>query len=40
MAGRKVPDATKEHYGGRFAVLRLTPTERLVTWDNSRLRLT
>jgi PPOX class probable F420-dependent enzyme len=40
MEGKKVPDATKQHYGGRFAVLRLTPTERLVTWDNSRLRLT
>ena len=36
----KVPDATKAHYAGRSAMLRLTPTERLVTWDNSRLRLT
>ena len=39
MGGKKVPDATKEHYAGRAAVLRLTPTERPVTWDNSRLRL-
>ena len=40
MGGKKVPDATKEHYAGRAAMLRLTPTERMVTWDNSRLRLT
>jgi PPOX class probable F420-dependent enzyme len=37
--GKKVPDATKQHYAGRPAVLRLTPTGRLVTWDNARLRL-
>ena len=37
---KKVPDATKAHYAGRWAMLRLTPTDRLVTWDNSRLRLT
>ena len=37
---QKVPDASKAHYAGRWAVLRLTPTERPVTWDNSRLRLT
>ena len=40
MGGKQVPDATKEHYAGRSAMLRLTPTERMVTWDNSRLRLT
>jgi PPOX class probable F420-dependent enzyme len=40
MGGKKVPDATKRHYGGRAAVLRLTPVGELVTWDNSRLRLT
>lgn len=39
LGGKKVPDATKEHYAGRSAMLRLTPTERLITWDNSRLRL-
>ena len=40
MQGKKVPDATMRHYAGRSALLRLTPTGRLVTWDNSRLRLT
>ena len=40
MESKKMPDATKQHYAGRAAVLRLTPTERPVTWDNSRLRLT
>jgi hypothetical protein len=40
MGAKKVPAATKEHYAGRSAMLRLTPTDRLVTWDNSRLRLT
>jgi PPOX class probable F420-dependent enzyme len=40
MGGKKVPDATKEHYAGRSAVLRLTPMGPPVTWDNSRLRLT
>ena len=40
MGGKKVPDATKQHYAGRSAMLRLTPTGRPVTWDNSRLRLT
>jgi nitroimidazol reductase NimA-like FMN-containing flavoprotein (pyridoxamine 5'-phosphate oxidase superfamily) len=40
LGEKQVPDATKAHYAGRSAMLRLTPTERLVTWDNSRLRLT
>jgi len=40
MGGKKVPDATKQHYATTSAMLRLSPTERLVTWDNSRLRLT
>jgi len=40
MGGRQVPDATRQHYAGRAALMRLTPTGRLVTWDNSRLRLT
>jgi PPOX class probable F420-dependent enzyme len=40
MGAKKVPDATKAHYAGRSAMLRLTPVEPLVTWDNSRLRLT
>ena len=40
LGGKHVPDATAQHYAGRAAVLRLTPSGRLVTWDNSRLRLT
>ena len=40
LGGKKLPDAAKEHYAGRSAMLRLTPVERLVTWDNSRMRLT
>ncbi|MFN8028446.1 MAG: pyridoxamine 5'-phosphate oxidase family protein [Acidimicrobiia bacterium] len=34
-----MPDATRAHYGGSVAVLELTPTEPLVTWDNAKLRL-
>jgi general stress protein 26 len=34
-----MPDATRAHYGGDTAVLELTPTEPLVTWDNAKLRL-
>ena len=39
LGGKHVPDATTQHYAGRAAVLRLTPFGRLVTWENSRLRL-
>ena len=39
MAQEKVPDATRDHYRGRSALLRLSPEGRLITWDNSRLRL-
>jgi PPOX class probable F420-dependent enzyme len=35
----QLPDATRAHYAVESAVLRLTPVGRLVTWDNSRLRL-
>jgi hypothetical protein len=35
----RLPDATREHYAVESAVLRLTPVGRLVTWDNSKLRL-
>ena len=35
----KLPDATREHYAVESAVLRLTPVGRVVTWDNSKLRL-
>ena len=34
-----MPDATRAHYAGQVAVLELTPTEPLVTWDNSKLRI-
>jgi nitroimidazol reductase NimA-like FMN-containing flavoprotein (pyridoxamine 5'-phosphate oxidase superfamily) len=39
MRGKKAPSATRRHYGGGSAVLRLTPVGRMVTWDNARLRL-
>jgi nitroimidazol reductase NimA-like FMN-containing flavoprotein (pyridoxamine 5'-phosphate oxidase superfamily) len=35
----QLPDATRAHYAVESAVLQLTPVGRLVTWDNSRLRL-
>jgi general stress protein 26 len=35
----QLPDATREHYAVESAVLKLSPVGRLVTWDNSRLRL-
>jgi hypothetical protein len=35
----KLPDATRAHYAVESAVLKLTPAGRLVTWDNSKLRL-
>lgn len=35
----RLPDATRAHYAVESAVLRLTPVGRLVTWDNSKLRL-
>lgn len=37
METKEVPDATRQHYAGSSEILRLTPTGRLVTWDNSRL---
>jgi PPOX class probable F420-dependent enzyme len=40
LGGKRLPDATKQHYGGHAAVLRLTPVGDLVTWDNSKIRLT
>ena len=41
-AGRqdRSPTPRSEHYAGHAAMLRLTPTEAPVTWDNARLRLT
>ena len=35
----QLPDATREHYAVESAMLRLTPIGRLVTWDNSKLRV-
>lgn len=37
-AGR-LPDASRRHYGGGSAVIRLDPTEDLITWDNRRIRM-
>lgn len=34
-----MPTATKQHYAGSTTVVRLVPTERLLTWDNKKLRL-
>jgi nitroimidazol reductase NimA-like FMN-containing flavoprotein (pyridoxamine 5'-phosphate oxidase superfamily) len=39
MDTSEVPQATRAHYAGGSEMLRLTPTGRFVTWDNSRLRL-
>ena len=38
-AGRAAARRDAEHYAVESAVLRLTPVGRLVTWDNSKLRL-
>jgi hypothetical protein len=35
----QLPDATRAHYAVESALLKLTPVGRLVTWDNSKLRL-
>lgn len=34
-----VPNATRRHYGGGEAVIRFVATERVLSWDNARLRL-
>lgn len=34
-----VPQATRRHYGGGEAVIRFVATERVLSWDNARLRL-
>jgi nitroimidazol reductase NimA-like FMN-containing flavoprotein (pyridoxamine 5'-phosphate oxidase superfamily) len=36
---QEMPDATRAHYSVGFEILKLTPTDRLITWDNSRIRL-
>jgi nitroimidazol reductase NimA-like FMN-containing flavoprotein (pyridoxamine 5'-phosphate oxidase superfamily) len=33
----KMPASTRAHYAGARSLVRLTPTERLLTWDNKRL---
>jgi PPOX class probable F420-dependent enzyme len=38
-AGASMPDSTKKHYSSQ-AVLRLDPGGKLLTWDNSRIRIT
>lgn len=39
MPSRKVPDATKQHYAANSVMFRFEVTEKPLTWDNSRLRL-
>jgi len=34
-----MPDATRRHYDVEMAVLEITPDERILTWDNSRVEL-
>jgi nitroimidazol reductase NimA-like FMN-containing flavoprotein (pyridoxamine 5'-phosphate oxidase superfamily) len=33
----EMPDSARKHYAAARALIRLTPTERLITWDNQRL---
>lgn len=37
-ARTRMPDATKSHYSGQ-TLIRLDPAGKLLTWDNSKLRL-
>jgi nitroimidazol reductase NimA-like FMN-containing flavoprotein (pyridoxamine 5'-phosphate oxidase superfamily) len=32
-------EATREHYAGTFAVVRLDPSARFVSWDNAKLQI-
>ena len=34
-----MPKATRDYYGIGIAVLEITPDDRILTWDNSRLEL-
>jgi hypothetical protein len=34
-----MPEATRRHYAGEQVVIEITPDERMLTWDNARLRL-
>ena len=38
-ARTSMPDASKKHYGTKTTVLRITPAQDFLTWDNSKLRL-
>jgi hypothetical protein len=38
-APSEMPSATKRHYAASGATIELVPDERLLTWDNARLRL-
>jgi len=35
----KLPEASRRHYGRGSVVIRLDPTEDLITWDNHRIRM-
>jgi PPOX class probable F420-dependent enzyme len=34
-----MPEATRRHYDVAMAVIEVTPDDRILTWDNSRLKL-
>jgi nitroimidazol reductase NimA-like FMN-containing flavoprotein (pyridoxamine 5'-phosphate oxidase superfamily) len=36
----RMPDATKQHYGPSDVTYELRPSERRITWDNRKLRMT
>src|SRR5438128_2563115 len=36
---KRVPDATRKHYGGGRVMIRLDPAGPLITWDNAKIRL-
>jgi PPOX class probable F420-dependent enzyme len=35
----RLPEASRAYYGAQDVIIRLTPTGRPISWDNSRLRL-
>jgi nitroimidazol reductase NimA-like FMN-containing flavoprotein (pyridoxamine 5'-phosphate oxidase superfamily) len=35
----EMPDDTREHYAGETATIQITPDERILSWDNSKLDL-
>ena len=38
-APERLPDATKQHYAPQLVTLRLDHDERIISWDNKKLRL-